>query len=72
MADLSVHALAHAAFKAAIAVKPGGRFMIRQRIRVVKRHPERTALDQRPSRSFPEGQFPPAGRRRSLLVNAEG
>ena len=33
-------ALARAAFDAAIAEKPGGRFMIRQRTRVVKRHPE--------------------------------
>jgi hypothetical protein len=33
-------ALARAAFDVAIAEKPGGRFMIRQRIRVVKRHPE--------------------------------
>jgi len=33
-------ALAHAAFEFAIANKPGARFMIRQRIRVVKRYPE--------------------------------
>jgi len=33
-------ALAQAAFTAAIAEKPAGRFMIRQRTRVVKRHPE--------------------------------
>jgi hypothetical protein len=33
-------ALARASFAAAIAEKPGGRFMIRSRIRVVKRHPE--------------------------------
>jgi len=33
-------ALARAAFAAAIAEKPAGMFMIRQRIRVVKRHPE--------------------------------
>jgi hypothetical protein len=33
-------ALARAAFAAAIAEKPAGRFTIRQRIRVVKRHPE--------------------------------
>jgi len=33
-------ALARAAFAAAIAEKPSVRFMIRQRIRVVKRHPE--------------------------------
>jgi hypothetical protein len=32
--------LAHAAFKVAIAEKPAARFMIRNRIRVVKRHPE--------------------------------
>jgi hypothetical protein len=32
--------LARAAFNAAIAEKPAGRFMIRNRIRVVKRHPE--------------------------------
>jgi len=32
--------LARAAFPAAIAEKPAGRFMIRQRTRVVKRHPE--------------------------------
>jgi hypothetical protein len=32
--------LARAAFAAAIAEKPAGRFMIRQRIRVVQRHPE--------------------------------
>jgi hypothetical protein len=32
--------LAHAAFAAAIAQKPASRFMIRNRIRVVKRHPE--------------------------------
>jgi hypothetical protein len=32
--------LARAAFKFAIAEKPIGRFMIRSRIRVVKRHPE--------------------------------
>jgi hypothetical protein len=31
---------ASAAFEAAIAEKPAGRFMIRQRISVVKRHPE--------------------------------
>jgi hypothetical protein len=33
-------ALARAAFEAAIAEKPAGMFMIRQRIRVVKRHAE--------------------------------
>jgi hypothetical protein len=33
-------ALARAAFAAAIAEKPCGRFMIRNRIRVVQRHPE--------------------------------
>jgi hypothetical protein len=33
-------ALARAAFAAAVAEKPAGMFMIRQRIRVVKRHPE--------------------------------
>jgi hypothetical protein len=33
-------ALARAAFAAAVAEKPTGRFMIRQRIRVVKRHSE--------------------------------
>jgi hypothetical protein len=32
--------LARAAFAAATAEKPAGRFMIRNRIRVVKRHPE--------------------------------
>jgi hypothetical protein len=31
---------AHAVFAAAIAEKPSARFMIRHRIRVVKRHPE--------------------------------
>jgi len=33
-------AAARAAFEFAIANKPAGMFMIRQRIRVVKRHPE--------------------------------
>ncbi len=33
-------AYARAAFKEAIAEKPAGRFMIRSRTRVVKRHPE--------------------------------
>jgi hypothetical protein len=33
-------ALARAAFEAAIAEKPAARFMIRHRIRVVKRHPQ--------------------------------
>jgi hypothetical protein len=33
-------ALARGAFTAAIADKPAGRFMIRNRTRVVKRHPE--------------------------------
>jgi hypothetical protein len=32
--------LARAVFKVAIAEKPAGRFMIRHRTRVVKRHPE--------------------------------
>jgi hypothetical protein len=32
--------LAYAAFEVAIAKKPIGRFMIRSRIRVVKRYPE--------------------------------
>jgi hypothetical protein len=32
--------LARAAFAAAVAEKPAARFMIRNRIRVVKRHPE--------------------------------
>jgi hypothetical protein len=32
--------LARAAFAAAVAEKPASRFMIRNRIRVVKRHPE--------------------------------
>jgi hypothetical protein len=32
--------LARAAFVAAIAEKPSARFMIRHRIRVVKRHPQ--------------------------------
>jgi hypothetical protein len=35
-----IDALARAAFAAAIAEKPAARFMIRSRIRVVKRHPE--------------------------------
>ena len=35
-------ALARAAFAAAIAEKPDGRFTIGQRIRVVKKHPERS------------------------------
>jgi hypothetical protein len=33
-------ALARAAFAVAIAEKPASRFMIRHRIRIVKRHPE--------------------------------
>jgi hypothetical protein len=33
-------AIARAAFKQAIADKPSGRFMIRSRTRVMKRHPE--------------------------------
>jgi hypothetical protein len=33
-------ALACAVLKVAIAEKPGGRFMIRSRTRVVQRHPE--------------------------------
>jgi hypothetical protein len=33
-------ALARAAFAAAVAEKPAGRFTIRNRTRVVKRHPE--------------------------------
>jgi hypothetical protein len=33
-------ALARAVFAAAVEEKPGSRFTIRQRIRVVKRHPE--------------------------------
>ena len=33
-------ALARAAFKAAVEEKPSGRFMMRSRTRVVKRHPE--------------------------------
>ena len=33
-------AYARAVFKAAVADKPSGRFMIRSRTRVVKRHPE--------------------------------
>jgi hypothetical protein len=33
-------ALARAVFEVAIAEKPAGRFMIRSRTRVVKRHPE--------------------------------
>jgi hypothetical protein len=33
-------ALARAVFAAAIGEKPAGRFMIRSRMRVVKRHPE--------------------------------
>jgi hypothetical protein len=32
--------LAYAAFEVAVAEKPAGRFMIRSRIRVVKRYPE--------------------------------
>jgi hypothetical protein len=32
--------LARAAFAAAVEEKPAGRFMIRSRIRIVKRHPE--------------------------------
>jgi hypothetical protein len=32
--------LAYAAFEVAVEEKPGGRFMIRSRIRVVKRYPE--------------------------------
>jgi hypothetical protein len=32
--------LARAAFKAALAEKPAGRFMIRSRMRVVQRHPK--------------------------------
>jgi hypothetical protein len=33
-------ALARAVFAVAVAEKPAGRFMIRNRIRVVQRHPE--------------------------------
>jgi hypothetical protein len=33
-------ALARAAFAAAVAEKPAGRFMIRSRARVVQRHPQ--------------------------------
>jgi hypothetical protein len=33
-------ALAHTVFAAAIAEKPAGRFMIRSRIRIVKRYPD--------------------------------
>jgi hypothetical protein len=33
-------ALARAAFEVAVEEKPAGRFTIRSRIRVVKRHPE--------------------------------
>jgi hypothetical protein len=33
-------AFAHAVFAVAVAERSAGRFMIRQRIRVVKRHPE--------------------------------
>jgi hypothetical protein len=36
-----IDALARAAFAAAIAEKPGGRFMIRSRTLVVKPHPRR-------------------------------
>jgi hypothetical protein len=32
--------MARAAFEVAVKEKPGGRFMIRNRTRVVKRHPE--------------------------------
>jgi hypothetical protein len=35
-----IDAVARAAFAAAVEEKPAGRFMIRHRIRVVKRHPE--------------------------------
>jgi hypothetical protein len=38
--DAAGRPLARAAFAAAIAEKPAGMFMIRQRTRVVKRHPE--------------------------------
>jgi hypothetical protein len=38
--NLPVAPLARAAFKEAVAEKPSGRFMIRSRTRVVKRHPE--------------------------------
>jgi len=40
LADCATLELARVVFAAAIAKKPAGRFMIRQRIRVVKRHPE--------------------------------
>jgi hypothetical protein len=33
-------AMARAVFEVVVAEKPAGRFMIRQRTRVVKRHPE--------------------------------
>jgi hypothetical protein len=33
-------ALVHAVFEAAVEEKPRSRFTVRQRIRVVKRHPE--------------------------------
>jgi len=40
LASCRTLALARAAFAAAIGEKPAGRFMIRGRTRVVRRHPE--------------------------------
>ena len=40
LADCATLELARVVFAAAIAKKPAGRFMIRNRTRVVKRHPE--------------------------------
>jgi len=40
LADCATLELARVVFEAAITKKPAGRFMIRSRTRVVKRHPE--------------------------------
>jgi len=40
LADCATLELARVVFEAAIAKKPAGRFMIRNRIHIVQRHPE--------------------------------
>jgi hypothetical protein len=67
MLPLVSYAVARAAFEAAVEEKPAVMFMIRQRTRVVKRHPEGDWV-----RASPAGLFILLGWRRKRRAQAVG
>ena len=64
-ARLASLALARAAFEVAVEEKPGGRFMIRNRIRVVKRYRETNVVPG-------NGDYGPTRQRQRVYQDLEG